>query len=205
MTRNQGGWHARGYYNNCMWQSRSFWRIFGVYSLLLAASFATLGWLFIGRMETHLLQEIQHGLEIKTLLIRELVNRQGASEFQEQIDRLARETNDRITLVGAGGAVLADSAEQATKMQNHLDRIEVQQAEISGLGVATRHSGTVHQPMMYVARRNDQGPARYVRIALPLDRVAAEIGWLHRVVWTATGLTLVIALALSMVIARRIS
>src|SRR5207248_7846134 len=135
--------------------------------------------------------EIQHGLEIKSLLIRDLVNRHDESELQGKMTRLAKETNARITLIRAKGEVLADSAERPDKMENHLDRIEVQKAETSEIGVSTRYSGTVHQPMMYVARRNHQGPVRYVRIALPLDAVATEIRWLHHVVWTAIGITLV--------------
>ncbi len=44
-----------------------------------------------------------------------------------------------------------------------------------------------------------------LRIALPLTAVTAEIRWLQQVVWTATGLTLMIALLLSIAIARRLS
>jgi two-component system phosphate regulon sensor histidine kinase PhoR len=192
-------------YNNGMWRARIIWRLFGAYSILLTISFGLLGWLLIGRMENHLLQEVQHGLEVKTLLVRDLVNRHQESELQEQVCRLAQETKARITLIQAGGRVLADSDEHPEKMENHKDRPEVRQAEETGVGVFTRFSGTVHQPMMYVARRNDQGPVRFVRIALPLDAVIAEIRWLHRVVWTATGITLLVALILSMLIARRIS
>jgi two-component system phosphate regulon sensor histidine kinase PhoR len=188
-----------------MWRSRIFWRLFSAYGILLILSFGMLGWVLIGRMERHLLQEIRHGLEIKTLFLRELVNRHDESKLQEQISLLAKETNARITLIRATGEVLADSSEQPAKMENHRDRLEIEQAETSELGVSTRYSGTIHQPMMYVARRNNQGPVRYVRIALPLDAVVAEIRWLHRVVWTAIGITLVSALVLSMVIARRIS
>src|ERR1019366_878538 len=188
-----------------MWRSRIFWRLFSAYGILLILSFGMLGWVLIGRMERHLLQEIRHGLEIKTLFLRELVNRHDESKLQEQISLLAKETNARITLIRVTGEVLADSSEQPAKMENHRDRLEIEQAETSELGVSTRYSGTIHQPMMYVARRNNQGPVRYVRIALPLDAVVAEIRWLHRVVWTAIGITLVSALVLSMVIARRIS
>lgn len=192
------------HYNESMWRSRISWRLFGAYSILLAVSFGLLGWVLIGRMENHLLQEVQHGLEIKSLLLRDLVNN-SESDLQEQMTRLSKETGARITLIRAGGEVIADSDEQPTKMENHKDRPEVLQAEHSQIGVSTRFSGTVHRPMMYLARRNDQGPVRYVRIALPLDAVVAEIRWLHRIVWTATGITLLVALALSMLIARRIS
>lgn len=188
-----------------MWRSRIFWRLFGAYCVLLIVSFGVLGWLLIGRMERHLLQEIQQGLEGKTLFLRELVNRYDEAALQAQVVRIAKETKARITLVRADGQVVADSDEQPARMENHADRPEVQQAERDVIGVSTRHSGTVHQPMMYVARRNDQGPVRFVRIALPLDAVAAEIRWLHRVVWTATGVTLLVALLLSLLIARRLS
>ena len=56
-----------------MWRSRILWRLFGAYGVLLAASFVGLGWLVIGRMESHLLQELQHELEVKTLLLQDLV------------------------------------------------------------------------------------------------------------------------------------
>ena len=39
------------------------WRLFGAYSILLTISFGLLGWLLIGRMENHLLQEVRHDLE----------------------------------------------------------------------------------------------------------------------------------------------
>jgi two-component system, OmpR family, phosphate regulon sensor histidine kinase PhoR len=188
-----------------MWRSRIFWRLFGASSVLLIFSFGMLGWLLIGRIENHLLQEVQQGLQDKTLLVRNLVNAQREGNLQEQITRLGKETRARITLIQASGKVEADSAEKPEKMENHLDRPEVQQARSSEIGVSTRFSGTVHQPMMYVALRNELGPVRFIRIALPLDAVNGEIRWLHGVVWTATGVTLIVALILSMVIARRIS
>jgi two-component system, OmpR family, phosphate regulon sensor histidine kinase PhoR len=188
-----------------MWRSRIFWRLFGTYAVLLVTSFGVLGWLLIQRIENHLLQEIQHGLEVKTLLLRNAVERYDESELQEEIMRVASEAGVRITLIRQSGEVLADSAEQPGKMENHADRSEVHQAEHGGVGMSTRYSGTMHRPMMYVARRNDHGPVRYIRMALPLDAAIAEIRWLHHVVWTATGVTLLITLVLSILIARRIS
>ncbi len=188
-----------------MWRSKIFWRLFGSYCILLTISFGALGWLLVSRMENRRLHEIQHELEVKTLLLRDLVNHLDRAELQNQMTRVADETNSRVTLIRADGEVVADSAEELDKLENHVDRLEVQQAKVAGVGVSTRFSGTVHESMMYVARRNDLGEVRYVRIAIPLDAVIAEVRWLQRVVWTATGLTLLIALTLSLVIARRIS
>jgi two-component system phosphate regulon sensor histidine kinase PhoR len=187
-----------------MWRSRIFWRLFAAYGVLLTVALGLLGWFLIGRLEKHLLDEIRQSLEIKTLLLRELVARQSVGELQEDMSRLARETGARITLIRGDGKVLADSAERPDKMENHRDRAEVQQAEIGDTGVSTRYSGTVHEPMMYVARRNDVGPVRYVRVALSLAAVHDEIRWIARAVWTGAGLTLLIGLGLSLLIARRL-
>jgi two-component system phosphate regulon sensor histidine kinase PhoR len=59
--------------------------------------------------------------------------------------------------------------------------------------------------MIYVARRIDLGPVRYIRLALPLGAVAEAVSWLRGAVWTATGVTLLLALLVSLVLARRVS
>jgi two-component system phosphate regulon sensor histidine kinase PhoR len=184
-----------------------FWRLFGAYSALLAVTLGSLGWVLTNRIETHLLEEMRQGLEMKTALIRELVAGQtlDRNDWQARVQRLAREINTRITLLAEGGEVLADSAEDPRRMKTHDDRPEVLQAKTDGIGVATRFSATLHEPMMYVARRNDSGQVRYVRLALPLDGVGAEVRWLSNVVWTAAGLTMLMALCLSLILARRIS
>ncbi len=182
-----------------------FWRLFMAYGIVLAAALAGLGWLLIGRVENHLFQEIQQELSAKTVLIRELAATESEGNLQGLVGRIAKNTGARVTFIAANGAVLADSDEVPSKMENHGDRPEIRQAETSEVGVSTRFSGTVHQPMMYVARRSDSGPARYVRVALSLDAVAAEVRWLRRVVWTATGGTLLVALLVTFVIARRMT
>lgn len=192
-----------------MWRSRIFWRLFAVNGVLLVATVALLGWLLIDRIERHTLAEIQRSMEVKTALLRDLANRIPAAELDAEAQRVAAETAARVTFIDRAGKVLADSGELSERMENHLDREEVRQAasDPSGLGSATRYSGTVHQPMMYVARRNDSdaAPVRFLRIAVPLDAVAAEIRWLRRVVLTATAATLGVALVCCLLIARRLT
>ncbi len=196
-----------------MWRSRMFWRLFGAYSLVLAAGLGVLGWTLTRRVEAHLLEEIRHHLDMRAILVRELAAGPGLApaDRQQQLRRVAEETGSRITLITADGRVLADSAEDPGIMDNHLDRPEVRQAEATGTGTATRYSTTVHQQMMYVARRVDLAEGarndgvRYVRLALPLGAVEEEIGWLQRVVWTAAGATMLLALFLSLILARRMS
>ena len=188
-----------------MWRSKIFWRMFGLYSLLWAAALALFGWLLIRRMETRLFDGMRALSETKAVLIQELVARQTPEDLQETMVRLGRQTQARLTLIAGDGTVLADSDERPQLMDNHRERIEVQQAAAGGVGVATRYSSTMRQSMMYVARRTDTGPVRFVRVALPLGAVEAEIRWLHGVVWTAATVTLGLALILSLFITRRIT
>ncbi|MFO0968849.1 MAG: ATP-binding protein [Gemmataceae bacterium] len=188
-----------------MWRSRIVWRLFIAYSLLVAVALGSLGFFLVGRIENQLLAEVRQKLDIKSMLIRELVSRMSPAEWQAQMTRLGGETSARITLIDAGGKVLAESSQSPEELENHAERPEVKDAERSGVGVSTRFSASVHLPMMYLARRNDAGPVRYVRVALPLAAVHEEIGWLRRVVWTGTGITLALALGLSFLIARRLS
>src|SRR4029077_21052965 len=124
-----------GCYKDGMWRSRILWRLFGAYGVLLAVSFVGLDWLVISRMESHLLQEIQHELEVKTLLLQDLVGRHEDTDLQSQVIRIGKATSTRITLIEAGGRVLADSGEDPSRMENHGARPEVQQAEKSEFGV----------------------------------------------------------------------
>lgn len=188
-----------------MWRSSLLWRFFGAYSVLLAMSLGLLGLVVIRRLEKRLLQETHQGLEMKTWLVSELVTSQNLDPAarQQQVKQLADETQTRITLIAADGRVLADSAEEPGQMENHLDRPEVRAAATGGTGAATRYSETVHEPLLYHTRRLATESPRYVRLAVPLVAMTHESRWLQQAVWTAVGTTLLLALLLSWLVARR--
>lgn len=65
--------------------------------------------------------------------------------------------NVRITLVAKDGTVIADSQESANKLENHLNRQEIQQAIKNGEATVTRHSDTQGKKVYYFAKRLDNG------------------------------------------------
>ena len=73
------------------------------------------------------------------------------SDIEKQISSLADISHSRVTLIGANGWVLADSEREVAKMDNHLNRSEVQEARIKGQGEAIRYSHTLGVDMLYVA------------------------------------------------------
>lgn len=65
--------------------------------------------------------------------------------------------NIRITLVAKDGTVIADSWESASKLDNHLQRQEIQQAIKNGEATVTRHSDTQGQKVYYFAKQLSNG------------------------------------------------
>lgn len=76
----------------------------------------------------------------------------------------------RATLVSDVGVVLADSDADPAEMENHGGRPEVQEAFLRGSGYAVRASETIHNELVYMARRFDAGDSRIMalRLSLPL-------------------------------------
>ncbi|OAI39084.1 hypothetical protein AYO40_06115, partial [Planctomycetaceae bacterium SCGC AG-212-D15] len=120
---------------------------------------------------------------------------------------LRKEIGVRITLIADDGTVLADSDRDPRHytFDNHADRPEVRDARSAPFGMTRgRRSSTFNQEMMYVAlRERDADGIGFIRVALPLDEVQAEVAGLRRVVLTAAGLTAAAAMLLAFLFARR--
>ena len=85
----------------------------------------------------------------------------------------AQSADVRITLIDANGVVLTDSdldLLQLSKMDNHINRLEVAQSNTLPYGTVSRFSNTLQQKFVYVARRlpETMQEARYVRLARSL-------------------------------------
>src|SRR5438067_722194 len=94
---------------NKMYRSRTFWRIFGTYGVLLTLSLAVLGIWISRRVERQFLDGIAETLRTKAILVREAVRDRPAAEaplLQKRMVALRREIATRITLIDAFGTVL---------------------------------------------------------------------------------------------------
>jgi len=185
-----------------------FWRLFGLYTVVLIAAIGLVGVVIVQRVERQYLLEVKDNLHIKALLVQEVVRDKTAAQVPllgQQLTVLQAKVGARITLLDAGGKVLADSQGDATRMDNHADRPEIQEAEARSLGTATRFSATAGQDLTYLALHT-QPPGQaiaFVRVALPLSGFQAQMAGLRRLVWTAAGLTAVAALILAFSLTRR--
>ncbi len=83
-----------------------------------------------------------------------------------------RELSLRVTIMDKSGKVLEDSSfeeEMTSSLDNHKDRVEIEEAEQYGEGISIRHSNSLDVDLIYVAQSLDDG--KILRVAVPLANI----------------------------------
>jgi len=116
----------------------------------------------------------------------------------------------RVTVVAADGRVVADSAEDPQRMENHGGRPEIRDALATGEGRAVRFSRTVNRDLLYLAirRQPSSGPRDepvVIRLALPLALIDEALADFRRRMWTVSMVLLLLSGGVSLLISRALS
>ncbi len=144
-------------------------------------------------------------------LARILVNDNDPSKIspQQLSVKLGTEINSRVTIIDTKGTVIGDSAlteSELAKIENHLQRPEVQEALRDGIGSSIRYSDTLKTSMLYMALPFETTiHSGVVRLARPLEFLSADAAKLHSLVGGTLMLTMLVAVVISFVISRLIS
>ncbi|MEQ1760748.1 MAG: ATP-binding protein [Vicinamibacterales bacterium] len=158
---------------------------------------------------------IERRLVDQARLIAELLARDPPTltdaQLDDEADRFATLVGGRITLIAADGLVVGESTldgDQLARLENHLQRPEVQTALTSGVGVLARLSTTTGEETLYAAVTARHTRVAFVRIGEPLTTVTGQVQRMSSRALLAFGLAAPVAVILawlsSMVIARRI-
>jgi two-component system phosphate regulon sensor histidine kinase PhoR len=150
-------------------------------------------------MRAALMTDVETDLLHRAGVAAELLRPPAPGSLQDRALTLGDLLGVRLTLIGADGAVLADSSVDGGRLpaiENHGRRAEIVAARSGGAGVEVRRSSTTGIGTMYAARAIDQPPVAFVRVALPLTDVESRMG----LVWPAAGLGLGIGLAAALVL-----
>ena len=105
----------------------------------------------------------------------------------------------RLTWVAADGTVLYDTRTDAETMENHAQRQEIQQALLAGQGESSRYSATLLEKTLYQALQLEDGTVLRISISRATAGVLV-LGMLQPFL-----IVLVLALALSALLARRLA
>lgn len=100
-----------------------------------------------------------------------------AAEIAGRAGELAKSAHVRLTLIDAAGRVTADSGVGDGEMDDHVNRSEIQEARLRGVGTAIRYSHTLKQEMLYVAipLREGSRTTGYIRLSRPLAEITRTI------------------------------
>jgi two-component system phosphate regulon sensor histidine kinase PhoR len=164
--------------------------------VIIVALFAGLwGWSLFGpltetvieQQQTHLQSVAQAGV---------LVLGQPGIDLTASVNSLVTRTDLRMTVIASNGAVLADSEEDPTVMENHASRPEVAAALSGSIGRDIRESATQGVQQMYVAvPASFQGKRVALRVSESLERIRELSAQTRRTGLALLGAALIIALA----------
>jgi two-component system phosphate regulon sensor histidine kinase PhoR len=196
--------------------SRLFWRLFLTYAALTVVAAVSFVVVFLRWQREAINQEVQQRLRDEARLLVRLSDpawttsnaplEEQREMWQPRLEVLGEEIGTRLTLILADGTVLADSARDARRMENHLARPEVVAAAADQVGFSTRGSRSVGESFEYCAVRvgSRDEPRGFVRVALPWTPFETRLQATARLVWSATGVTLTVALLVAYWFARRL-
>lgn len=185
-----------------------FWQIFLAYGLLVVPALGLVGSTVVAWVERQMLQQVERELRSTAVLLTETVRGRNPEDEQARLNALRHQLGVRITLLGADGRVLSETErDNASEIENHAQRPEIEAARDTGTGRATRYSATLGQTMMYFARRVDEPDqtVAFVRVAMPVTEVQTQAAHLHRLVWGTAGATAGLTLLLAYVLAARVA
>lgn len=192
-----------------IFRSRIFWKLYASMSAVLLATAVLVGALVDQRLERSLLDSLEATLTDECLLFSPLARRAFRAnenpDLQEELFGLGPRSGKRVTLIRPDGIVVGDTDEHPTRMEDHGGRPEIVAASAAEFGVSHRFSRTVGEEMLYVARElNENGkPLGYVRVAMPLRVVDAQLAAATRSVVLGTAAGFLLMLLLGLIVARQ--
>lgn len=183
-----------------LWPSRLFWRIFAAYVVLTLVSAAIFVAILSARQRDVVTEHVRQRLHDTAVVLSGHMRgvfdaEQPPPGLRQPLAQYGAANGTRLTLIAADGTVLGDSAEDPMRMDNHIERPEIQQAKRSGAGLTQRSSATLGIPMMYFALPvgDPTEPKGYVRVARAMESVNAQVASVQRLVWgTALAISVVV-------------
>jgi two-component system, OmpR family, phosphate regulon sensor histidine kinase PhoR len=193
-----------------MRKKRLLWQLYPPYLLIILVSLTAVGWFASYSLEEIALATVRNGLRVQAEALDQQI---GANFSADQTPRLrelcaasARLTSSRITLILPSGEVICDS-EKPGPLENHAGRPEIQRALAGELGTSIRFSETVRRELLYVALPvlREGRVVGVVRVSVPLTSIADDVRRFQLTVATGGLCIAVLAAAVSLVVARRLS
>ncbi len=158
-----------------------FKRIFILYAIIILLSVLLTELYITNAVRENYIDNLKSNLSIQATLISDNIPFHSPSPIDDLCRRLKETSGARVTVIAPNGKVIGDSDKDSTLMDNHADRLEIQQASLNGTGMAIRYSDTLHYDFLYVARKIMAGakPQGFIRMSVPLTGVDTAVNRLR--------------------------
>jgi len=183
-------------------KNRLLYRILGSYAVLILITAAVMGLMYARQIKVDIVEEIRNDL-IAQMRITALL---GMSDIEKKLPQLAEISHSRVTLVDASGRVRGDSEKDLAQMDSHLNRPEIQEARVRGMGDAIRYSRTLGVDMLYVAfpvSAEGREVKGYIRFARPLFDVKKSIDEQYANIYKIILIAVIPAFIIAFLLAKR--
>ena len=159
---------------------RIFRRIFIIYAVIVLLAGLITEIYITSAVRGNYISNLKQQLEEKTgLLSNDVSFTEG--NLDSFCKKIKEEIHARVTIILNDGRVIGDSDHDAATMENHANRIEVQQAADLGTGMTIRYSDTLKYDFLYVARKVTHGGVDegFIRLAVPLQDIDRSVNLLR--------------------------
>jgi len=192
-------------------RSRKFiWQYFPLYLLILLLSLAFITYYASMTMKRLYLGRMSDDLQARCVMLQDMITFPFSNESLEEARSLCEYTGSKVktrfTLILPSGEVIGDSNEDPAKMENHVNRPEIQRALSGEAGIFTRYSRTLKVDMMYVAIpfQKDNSIQGVVRSAVPVSILTQTLNHFYRRIAMVGFIVILSATLLSLVLSRQI-
>jgi two-component system, OmpR family, phosphate regulon sensor histidine kinase PhoR len=175
-------------------KSRIFLKLFAASLVLIAACMLTMNVLIQRAWEVMVRREIENSLREKTLLFASRIADAPRESIPEITKEVAREANERATVIDSTGKVLADSQGDPATMDNHGARPEVAAALHGQVGTSIRVSRSMGVDFLYTAA---PVPGGVVRLAHPMSAIRDANRQVRNDLLKSSAIAVLIALVLA--------
>jgi len=146
-----------------------FWRILLSYLIIVPLLLISLELYLSSVIKNNYISKLRESLIIQARLIADQIPVSFTGNLDDFCKKYKERTGARITIIDKSGRVLGDSDEPSDKMENHLQRPEIQDAAISDIGSSIRYSKTIQRDLFYLALSLGQASdKKFLRLSMPL-------------------------------------
>lgn len=193
-------------------KKKLFWFLLPSYWILTAVAIIAIAIYVFQSMANLYEQTLETDIKTRALLLSDrtspLLDENEEAKINQLCQQQGEKTSTRFTIVLPDGRVIGDSNALPSEMENHGNRIEIQQALGGELGKARRTSQTLESELLYIAvpLYDATGTIRCaVRASLPITAIREQLRPMTTRVIFATLITGLIAMYVCIVVVRRIT